>query len=187
MAAQRNTTENTSISDPERSSEAASDDRTFVITRIFDAPRDLVFKAWTESKRMAQWWGPHGFTNPICELNAQPGGTWRIVMRGPDGSDHPAHGVYREVREPERLVMTINHSELSEQWHDMVNPSRDKTKGKPALEAVTTAIFEDLAGKTKLMIRQRFESAAIRNALLKIGMNEGWSQSLERLAKELAR
>jgi len=157
-------------------------DRDFVITRTFDAPRALVFKAWTDPKRMAQWWGPHGFTNPICELDARPGGVWRIVMRGPDGVEHPAGGVYREIVEPERLVMTIDHSELSDQWHDMVNPGRDRTQGKPALEAVSTVTFEEIGGKTKVTVRQRFESAAVRDALLKIGMNQGWSQSLERLA-----
>jgi uncharacterized protein YndB with AHSA1/START domain len=157
-------------------------DRDFIITRIFDAPRAIVFKAWTEPKQMAHWWGPHNFTNPICELDARPGGQWRIVMRGPDGSEHPARGIYREVVAPEKIVMTIDHSELSDQWHDMVNPERDKTKGKPSLEGVSTVTFEDQNGKTKLTIRTRFESPAILAALTKIGMNQGWSQSLERLA-----
>jgi uncharacterized protein YndB with AHSA1/START domain len=156
-------------------------EREFVITRTFEAPRELVFKAWTDPKRMAQWWGPHGFTNPICELDARPGSAWRIVMRGPDGVEHPARGVYREIVEPERLVMTIDHSGLPDQWHDMVSPGRDRTKGKPALEAVSTVTFEEVGGKTKVTVRQRFESAGVRDALLKIGMNEGWSQSLERL------
>ena len=154
----------------------------FVLTRVFDAPRALVFKAWTDPKHMARWWGPHGFTNPVCELNVRPGGAWRIVMRGPDGADHPAGGFYGEVVEPERLVLTIDHSELSDEWHDLVNPNRDKAAGKPTLEALTTVTFEEQSGKTKLTIRIRFESAAIRDSLLKIGMSQGWSQSLERLA-----
>jgi len=162
-------------------------EREFVISRLFDAPRSLVFKAWTDPRQMAEWWGPHGFTNPACELDVRPGGTWRIVMRGPDGSEHPAHGVYVEVVEPERLVWTINHSELSDEWHDMVNPGRDKTRGKPGLEIVSTITFEEFAGKTKLTIRTTFESAAIRDAFLKIGMTEGWSQSLERLAACVAK
>jgi len=95
--------------------------------------------------------------------------------------------VYREVVEPERLVMTIDHSELSDQWHDLLNPNRDKAAGKPALEGLMTVTFEDKAGKTKRTIRTRFESGAIRDALLKIGMSQGWSQSLERLEELLAK
>jgi uncharacterized protein YndB with AHSA1/START domain len=164
-----------------------SADREFVITHVFDAPRALVFKAWTDPKHMAQWWGPHGFTNPICEMDVRPGGAYRIVMRGPDGVDHPAKGVYREVVEPERLVMTINHSELSDEWHDLVNPNRDKAAGKPAVEGLTTVTFEEQGGKTKLTIRMLFESAAVRDALLRIGMTQGWSQSLERLEALVAK
>ena len=164
---------------------ARSEDREFVITRVFDAPRALMFKVWTEPKHVAQWWGPHQFTNPICEMDVRPGGAFRIVMRGPDGSDHPARGHYREVTPPERLVFTLDHSELSDEWHDMVNPGRDKSKGKPALLAVTTVTFLENDGKTTLTIQMQFESDAIRDAFLKIGMTEGWSQSLERLGAEL--
>jgi uncharacterized protein YndB with AHSA1/START domain len=162
-------------------------EREFVISRIINAPRTLVFKAWTEPKHMAQWWGPHTFTNPICEMDVRPGGAFRIVMRGPDGADHPARGVYREVVPPERLVMTIDHSELSDEWHDLVNPNRDRAAGKPALEGLTTVTFEDQGGKTKLTVRILFDTAAIRDALLKIGMTQGWSQSLERLETLVAK
>jgi uncharacterized protein YndB with AHSA1/START domain len=152
-----------------------------VVTREFDAPRDLVFNAWTDPRHMSQWWGPHGFTNPKCELDPRPGGRWRIVMRAPDGSEHPAKGVYREVAAPERLVLTIDHSELSDEWHDTVNPHRDRSNGRPAIEIVATVTFEELNGKTRLTLRLSFESTAVRDMLLKIGMSEGWSQSLERL------
>jgi uncharacterized protein YndB with AHSA1/START domain/DNA-binding transcriptional ArsR family regulator len=158
-----------------------SSNREFVISRVFAAPRELVFQAWTDPKQMARWWGPHHFTNPVCELDACPGGVWRIVMRGPDGADHPAKGVYREVDKPHRLVWTIDHSELSDQWHDLVNPTRDKSKGKPAYEVISTVTFEERDGKTTLTIRTQFESPAIRDMFLKIGMAEGWAQSLERL------
>jgi uncharacterized protein YndB with AHSA1/START domain len=164
-----------------------TDDRDFVIERTFDAPRDLVFKAWTDPVHMAQWWGPRGFTNPICQLDVRPGSAWRIVMVSPDGEKHPAKGVYREIVPPERIVMTVDHSDLSDQWHDMINPDRDKSKPKPTIEAVTTVTFDDLAGKTKLTIRMRFESPAVRDSLLKIGMNQGWSQSLDRLGELLAK
>jgi uncharacterized protein YndB with AHSA1/START domain len=81
-------------------------EREVVITRVFDAPRSLVFKAWTDPEHMARWWGPTGFTNTICELDARVGGAWRIVMRSPAGIEYPCGGVYRGIVEPERLVFT---------------------------------------------------------------------------------
>ena len=163
-----------------------SSSRQFVITRVFDAPIERVFEAWTDPRQMARWWGPHNFSNPVCELDARPGGAWRIVMRGPDGADHPAKGVYREVAQPHRLVWTIDHSELSEQWHDLVNPNRDRSKAKPAYELISTISFEERDGQTTLTIRTQFESPDLRDAFLKIGMAEGWSQSLQRLEAILA-
>jgi len=77
-----------------------------VPTRVFDAPRELVWKVWTDPKHVARWWGPHGFTNPVCELDVRPGGAIRIHMRGPDGTVYPMTGVYLEVVEPERIVFT---------------------------------------------------------------------------------
>jgi uncharacterized protein YndB with AHSA1/START domain len=154
----------------------------FVITRLFDAPRELVFKAWTEPKRMAEWWGPRIFTTPVCQMDVRPGGKFRIVMRGPDGSDHPCIGVYRAIEPPSRLVFTINHSELPEQWHDLVNPNRDKSRGRSAYEAQITVRLDEEGGKTKLTLSVRFDSAAIRDMFLKLGMNEGWSSSLDKLA-----
>ena len=75
---------------------------TVTLTRVFDAPRALVWKAWTDLKMMARWFGPRGFTNPVCELDVRVGGSLRIVMRGPDGNDYPMKGVFREVIAPER-------------------------------------------------------------------------------------
>jgi uncharacterized protein YndB with AHSA1/START domain len=166
---------------------ASQDPRDFVITRTIDAPRELVFEAWTDPTHMAKWWGPHQFTNPVCELDVRPGGTWRIVMRGPDGAPHPAKGVYREIIKPERLVMTIDHSDLSDEWHDLVNPGRDRTKGKPNIEALATVTFEEHGNQTILTICLRFESAAARDSLLNLGMSDGWAQSLERLDSLLAK
>ena len=161
--------------------------RDFVITRVLDAPRELVFKAWVDPELMAQWWGPHTFTNPVCTLDVQPGGAYRIVMRGPDGVDYPLKGVYREVARPERLVMTVDCSEHPDAWHDLVNPNRDKSMGRPTLDMLQTVTFENLEHATRLTVSIRFASAATRDALVKIGMNEGWSQSLDRLAAEVAK
>jgi len=167
---------------PEPAREVA--ERTFVISRIFDAPREMVFKAWTDPQHMARWWGPHGFTNPVCEMDVRPGGAYRIVMRSPEGVDYPLKGVYSEVVPPERLVMTDDCSEHPAEWHDLVNPNR---KGQTTLEALSTVTFEDVGGgKAKLTVQTLFESVAFRDALLRMGMSEGWSQSLERLASHLA-
>lgn len=169
---------------------SAADPREFIISRLFDAPRELVWQAWTDPRRMARWWGPHHFANPVCELDPRPGGSWRIVMRGADGVDFPAKGVYHEVVKPERIVMTMDHSELPDEWHDRVNPNRDRRAGRPKVEALATITFEavpDRPPKTRLTICVRLESAAIRDSLFKIGMNEGWSQSLDQLGQELDR
>src|SRR5215208_1788707 len=82
------------------------DKRTIVITRVFDAPRALVFKAWTDPRHVARWWGPKDFTNPVCEMDVRPGGAITIHMRGPDGVMYPSKGVFHEIVEPERLVFS---------------------------------------------------------------------------------
>jgi len=143
-----------------------------VITRVFDAPRELVFKAWTDPKRMAQWWGPRGFTNPICELDARVGGAWRIVMRSSAGIEYPCGGMYREIVEPERFVFT--------------NIATDN-QGNPVLDGLTTVIFAQYGGKTKLTLQTRAVAVFAHAAAYLAGMEAGWTQSLERLAEELAR
>ena len=134
---------------------------------------------------MAQWWGPHTFTNPVCDMDVRPGGAYRIVMRGPDGREYPFKGVFREVVEPERLVMTGDTSEHPADWHALLKQNL-KGGDEPPKEFLWSATFAKQGGKTKLTVRLRFESAAIRDAMVKMGMNEGWSQSLERLAEVLA-
>src|SRR5262245_47165811 len=84
-----------------------------VITREFDAPRELVWKAWTEPARIAQWWGPRGFTTTVTAMDLRVGGRWRYVMHGPDGAQYPVCGVFREVVPPERIVTT---DEFDEGW-----------------------------------------------------------------------
>src|SRR5439155_6676281 len=85
---------------------ASYGEATVTLTRVFEAPRALVWKAWTDPEVMAQWFGPRGFTNPVCQLDVRVGGSLHIVMRGPDGNDYPMKGVFREVLAPERLVFT---------------------------------------------------------------------------------
>ena len=161
--------------------------RYFVISRVFDAPRDLVWKAWTDPRQMARWWGPANFTNSACEMDVRPGGAYRIVMRSPEGVEYPVKSIFLEVARPERLVMTLDTSGHPAEWHDLVNPNRPKGAANSSLEMLQTTTFEELGGKTRLTVRTRLESAAIRDAMLRMGMTEGWSQSLDRLAAHLAK
>ena len=165
---------------------SAEKDCDFVITRTFNAPRELVWQAWTDPARMAQWWGPRDFTNPVCELDVRPGGAYRIVMRAPDGAEYPLKGTFKEVSKPDRLVMVMDCSEHSAEWHDQVNPGRDKSK-PPRLECLQMVTFETIDDKTRLTVRTRLESTAIRDGMVKTGMSEGWSMSLDRLESLLSR
>jgi uncharacterized protein YndB with AHSA1/START domain len=151
---------------------AQRNERTVVITRVFDAPRELVWAAWTDPRHMAQWWGPHGFTNPRCELDVRPGGAIRILMRAPDGAEHPMRGVFREVVAPERLVFTA----VAEDEH-----------GLALLEALTTVTFAEERGKTKLTVHARAVGFVAAAARMLEGTQAGWTQSLERLAAHIAR
>jgi len=164
-----------------------SSEREFVISRIFNAPRELLFKAWTDPKHVAEWWGPRGMTIPVCEMDVRPGGAYRIVMRMADGVEFPSRGVFREIVKPERIVMTMDCSEHPKEWHDMVNPNRQKGDTNPAGEMICTATFEDLGGKTRLTIRMLLKSPEVRDSLVKMGMSEGWSQSLDRLGELLSK
>jgi uncharacterized protein YndB with AHSA1/START domain len=158
---------------------AAADE--FLISRILHAPRALVWQAWTDEQHLKRWWGPHGFDIPQCEMDLRVGGPYRVVMRSADGVDYPITGEFREVTPIERLVMTMDCSEHPSAWHDLVRANRAPGDNNPAGVMVQTATFDNLGEATRLSIRTRFESAAIRDAMLKMGMLEGWSQSLERL------
>jgi uncharacterized protein YndB with AHSA1/START domain len=144
---------------------AEAAERELVITRVFAAPRRLVFKAWTDPGHLVHWLGPQGFTGTIMKMDVRPGGAYRLHMRGPEGDDHWAQGVYRAVVEPERLVMTRN-------WAD--------AEGNPTSpETLLTVTFEELDGKTKLTLHQAgFESITARDA-----HRGGWNSSLDRLAE----
>src|SRR5882672_240983 len=132
-------------------------ERELVITRVFDAPRSLVFEMWTDPKHVARWWGPRGFTNPVCELDVRPGGAIRIHMRGPDGTVHPMTGVYREIVAPERIVFT------------------------------SAALVKTIrSGATTQTVRARILKRTAAAAPYLAGMEEGWTQSLERLEADLA-
>jgi uncharacterized protein YndB with AHSA1/START domain len=168
----------------ERTSDRAGarEEAEFVITRVIDAPCEFVFAAGTEARHMAQWWGPDTYSTPGCELDAYSGGACRIVMRSPEGVDYPVKGVFHEVVAPSQLVLTMDCSEHPPAWHDLVKPGRAKRETNPAGEMLTTVTFVEQQGKTKLTARMRPASAEICNAMLKMGMTQGWSQSLDLVA-----
>jgi len=149
---------------------SAQNERELVLTRVFAAPRPLVFQCWTDSEHMKNWFGPRMFTNPTCQLDVRTGGTWRIVMRGPDGTEHVATGVYQEVIPNERLVFT--------------NIAED-SNGARLLEGITTVTFEDHGAGTKLTLRTRMTGLVPAAPAMLDGMEAGWSQSLDRLTEEL--
>ncbi|MFZ3360308.1 MAG: SRPBCC domain-containing protein [Xanthobacteraceae bacterium] len=146
-------------------------EREVTITRVFDAPRTLVFKAWTDAKMLAQWWGPKGFTNPRCEIDARVGGAIRVDMRAPDGAIYPMDGEFREIVPPERLVFTNNA--LDEASNHII-------------EGLTTVTFTEVAGKTKMTLHTR--GAAVAEIAVKYlqGMEMGWTMSIDKLEALLA-
>jgi uncharacterized protein YndB with AHSA1/START domain len=147
---------------------AGTDTRELVVTRVIDAPRQLVFKAWTQPEHIARWWGPHGFTTIHCEMDIRVGGAYRVGMRSPQGTERWKRGVYREIVEPERIVFTFA-------WE---NPGADV----PHNELLTTVTFDEEGSGTRLTLRQTpFSSAALRDS-----HNAGWTSTFERFAGYLA-
>ncbi|HKI99715.1 MAG TPA: SRPBCC domain-containing protein [bacterium] len=145
--------------------------RELELTRVFDAPRELVFRVWTAPEHLAQWWGPHGFSAPVCEVDLRPGGALRIVMRGPDGSEHAMTGVFHEIEAPGRIVFTSTVDD-----GDAVH-----------FDVHTTVTLAEEGGRTRLTLRARVVSATDASARYLVGMEPGWTQSLEKLADYLRR
>jgi uncharacterized protein YndB with AHSA1/START domain len=141
---------------------AVQDGFDLAITRIFDAPRSLVFKVWSTPEHLMRWWGPKDFACTLAKTDFREGGAWRTSIRSPEGTDHGAQGVYREIIEPERLVFTFAWDESS--------------------ETLVTVTFEDHDGRTKLTFRQTpFDTIESRDS-----HQEGWSECLDRLEAYLA-
>jgi uncharacterized protein YndB with AHSA1/START domain len=155
-------------------SEAA--DRDVVVTRVLDAPRALVFEAWTQPEHVVHWWQPVGFGPPVCEVfDARPGGAMRLRVKTPDGTEQVWSGVFREVVPPERLVFEDACEE----------------KGRVFHRTVTTVTFEDIAGKTRLTIHGRLDWVPGRDAkytpdFMRRGWAGGWETNLNLLERRLA-
>jgi uncharacterized protein YndB with AHSA1/START domain len=143
-------------------------DRELVLTRLIDAPRAKVFRAWTDADLLKQWFAPLPFTTPVVEVDVRPGGCNLIVMRGPDGHEFPNRGVYLEVVKDERLVFTDAYTEA---WV----PS-----GKPFMTVILT--FEDEGGKTRYTARVCHWTVADREAHERMGFHKGWGQCTDQLA-----
>ena len=142
-------------------------DREIVETRVFDAPRDLVFEAHTSCEHMSNWWGPRKYEVASCQIDFRPGGAWRIVLRAPDGGEHGFRGEFREIVRPERIVWTFEY------------------EGMPGHVLVANLSLEEHEGKTTLTAISVFDSVEDRDWMLESGMESGAAESYERLDEYL--
>jgi uncharacterized protein YndB with AHSA1/START domain len=150
------------------------DPRAIVGTREYDAPRALVFSAFTDPKHLAQWWGPNGFTTTTLSFDMRPGGVWRFVMHGPDGRDYQNRITYEEIVPPERIVYR----------HDGGDGGGDDVEPVQFRQTIT---FEDLGGRTRIVWRGDFPSAAERDRVIKdYGADKGLTETMTRLAEYVA-
>jgi uncharacterized protein YndB with AHSA1/START domain len=138
-----------------------------VSTVVLDAPRELVYRAYTEPKLFARWWGPRQYENRIEKFDIRRGGEWRVVQEGADGGEHPFRGVTHDAVAPERICQTFEYEPVA---------------GHVALQ---TATFEDLGGKTKITAQIVFQSVMDRDGMVAAGMQSGADESTERLAELL--
>ena len=145
-------------------------DREIILSHTFDAPRELVWEAFTRPEHVHEWWGPNGYTITTHEMDVKVGGVWRFAMHGPNGKDYPNRMAYREVVKPERLV--FEHSD---------------DQPVPAIRFMVTITFEAVGGKTKVTMRQLYDTPEPRNAAIKFGAVELGQQTLAKLAAYLAR
>jgi uncharacterized protein YndB with AHSA1/START domain len=142
-------------------------DREIVMTRIFDAPRDLVFEAHSSCEHLSRWWGPRGYEIVGCEVDFRPGGAWRVVHRGPEGEEYGFRGEYREIVRPERITWTFEF------------------EGMPGHVSVETMTLEEHDGKTTFTSTSVFDSVEDRNGMLESGMESGAAETMERLDEYL--
>jgi uncharacterized protein YndB with AHSA1/START domain len=142
-------------------------EREILITRMFDAPRDLVFEAHTSCEHMSNWWGPRKYEFASCELDFRPGGTWRIVHRADGEEDQGFRGEFREIVPPEKIVWTF-------EW-----------EGMPGHVSVETLTLEEQDGKTLLTATSVYDTVEDRDAMLQSGMEEGMVETYDRLDEYL--
>jgi uncharacterized protein YndB with AHSA1/START domain len=162
------------------------EDNVLLISKVFDAPRELVYKAWTDTELIKQWWGPEGFTSPSIKIDLKVGGKYVFAMHGPTGSewdkDMYSAGVFKEIIPNQKLILT---DYFSDENGEKLDPSEYGQDPNFPSEMLVTVLFEEVeGGKTKLsIIYPKPESKEQVEAMLKSGMKEGWSSSLEKMAK----
>ena len=158
----------------------AQPDRELVITRVFDAPRQLVWKAWTDPEQVRRWWGPKDFTAPVCKIDLRVGGVYLFCMRSPEGQDYWNTGVYREIVPPSRLVCTDS---FADEKGNVVPASHYGMLGDWPLELQVTVIIEAQEGKTKMTLRQ----IGIPSGTMSEMTEAGWNESFDKLAAALGK
>jgi uncharacterized protein YndB with AHSA1/START domain len=142
-------------------------DREIVMTRVFDAPRDLVFEAHSSCEHLSHWFGPRRYEIVHCEVDFRPGGMWRIVHRDPDGEEYAFHGEYREIVRPERITWTFEF------------------EGMPGAVSVETMTLEEHGGKTTFTATSSYDSVEARDGMLESGAESGAAESWDRLDEYL--
>jgi uncharacterized protein YndB with AHSA1/START domain len=148
-----------------------------VITRIFDAPRELVWRAWTDPKQIVKWWGPKNFTAPVAKIDLRVGGKYLSCMRSPEGKDYWSTGTYREIVPPERLVCTDSFADAD----GNVVPGSHYGLGEDfPLEMLVTITFEDVDGKTKMTLKHVGLPESMSDMT-----RTGWNESFDKLAESL--
>jgi uncharacterized protein YndB with AHSA1/START domain len=159
-------------------------EKRLTLSRDFDAPPAAVFAAWTDPEALAAWWGPHGFRTDVRACDVRPGGAFHFVMIDGEGEQYPVIGTFAEVSPPHRLVMIEDCSSMGEQWNRQVAPEIVAAGGR--VECVWTVDFQDLGGRTRLLLDFSCPTAAMRESLVEIGMVEGWGECFEKLDQLLA-
>ena len=162
------------------SADTGSAERELVITRIFDAPRELVFKAWTEPEHLMRWVGPQHFTLPVCKVDLRVGGKYLYCMRSPDGQDYYSTGVYLKIDPPNEIVCTDS---FADEKGNVVPASHYGMEGEFPLELRVTVTFEDYDGKTKMTLKHVGFPAGEMGKMAEAG----WNESFDKLAASLER
>lgn len=161
-------------------------EQAFTLTRMFDAPVAMVYKAWTDAEQFSRWWGPHTFTNPQCEIDLRVGGKFLVVMTSPEGEANPLRGEFLEIVPNEKIVLRMFTDDHTQAWHQIVNAARGVAPDAKPANLLTTIRFEAENGKTKLTVTQSFDNNVDRDAFLQLGSVIGWGQSFAKMESLLA-